>query len=225
MIPKLKKLAKKIPTPSFTRPRNRYIWDWLNLHGESKKILNLGSGVGRFDHYLNPSLNMINIDINMNVPGVQVVADAHYLPFANDTFDIVYSIAVLEHVAKTWIVAEEIRRVLKPHGYVVLELPFLNVIHDTEDYFRFTDKGILSLFDEKYFDTIYIDVGSGGGSFLSVFMYEYFAQFFPGDLLKFLWRGCTSFILPFIKYLDIFIDKSRQLRVTANSFAYIGRKK
>jgi SAM-dependent methyltransferase len=139
--------------------------------------------------------------------------------------DIVYSIAVLEHVRKPWVVAEEIHRVLRPGGHVVVELPFLNVIHDEHDYFRFTDKGIRSLFDERRFEPILEQVGSGGGSFLSVFFYSYWQQFLPTRPLKALWRAAARFLFSPCKYLDLLINSSPELRLTANSFSFIGRKR
>jgi ubiquinone/menaquinone biosynthesis C-methylase UbiE len=156
---------------------------------------------------------------------LHVIADAHFLPFKGDCFDIVYSIAVLEHVQKPWVVADEICRVLRQGGHVVVELPFLNVIHDQHDYFRFTDKGIRSLFDESRFDSILEQVSAGGGSFLSVFLLEYFQQFVPKKVLKTFWRLAGRYLFSLLKYLDLAIDSSKELRRTANSFSFIGRKR
>ena len=60
---------------------------------------------------------------------------------------------------------------------MVLELPFLKVIHDHDDHFRFTDKGVRVLFDKTRFDAVSDQVGSGSGSFLSVFLCGYLMQF------------------------------------------------
>ena len=215
---------RRLPCPGFTRFRNLRIFDWMNAQAPGKVVLNLGSGSGAFDHYLSPEIKTIKLDIKP-CPQVEVIADAHWLPFATSSIDIVYSIAVLEHVKKPWKVAEEIHRVLRPGGYVVVELPFLNVIHDEHDYFRFTDKGIKSLFDERRFEPILEQVGSGGGSFLPVFLWSYFQQFIPTRPLKALWRSAARFLFSPLKYLDLLIDKSPDLRLTANSFSFIGRKR
>lgn len=45
------------------------------------------------------------------------------LPFADETFDFVISLAVLEHVQNVHKVVEEAFRVLKPGGYVYFEVP------------------------------------------------------------------------------------------------------
>lgn len=225
----LKKIFNRIyawlPEPRYTRVRNQKLFDWMNQNGSGKRVLNLGSGVGQFDHYLSKNIKTINLDISFSKKNLHVVADAHFLPFKSECLDVVYSIAVLEHVKKPWIVADEIFRVLHSGGYVVSELPFLNVIHDEHDYFRFTDKGIRSLFDERRFDVILEQVGSGGGSFLSVFLLEYFEQFIPTKYLKTLWHILMRYVFCLLKYLDLLIKPSRTFRITANSFSFIGRRR
>jgi SAM-dependent methyltransferase len=221
----IRRVVSRFPEPQFTRPRNLKLFDWTNQNGPGKRVLNLGSGIGQFDHYLSKEVRAINLDISTSQKNLQVIADAHFLPFKHDCLDIIYSIAVLEHVRRPWVVADEIFRVLRPGGHVVLELPFLNVIHDKDDYFRFTDKGIRSLFDPNRFDVVFEQVSSGGGSFLSVFLLEYFQQFIPSRYLKFLWRLTMRYFMCLFKYLDVAIDSSKNLRITANSFSFIGRKR
>jgi ubiquinone/menaquinone biosynthesis C-methylase UbiE len=210
--------------PKFTRLRNQKLYEWLNAHALGKRVLNLGSGVGDFDAYLSEKVRPIAMDINPVIKGLDLVADAHRLPFKEGSIDIVYSIAVLEHVEKPWVVSSEITRVLKKGGYIALELPFLNVIHDSHDYFRFTDKGIRSLFDTSDYEVVFEQVGSGGASFLSVFLYVYLRQFIPFKIGKKLWNGVAKYPFSLLKYLDIPINRSRDLRLTANSFTFIGRK-
>jgi SAM-dependent methyltransferase len=221
----IRKVVLLLPEPKYTRLRNQKLFEWMNQNAPGKRVLNLGSGIGQFDHYLSKRVKAINVDISPSIRNLHVIADAHFLPFKGDCFDIVYSIAVLEHVQKPWVVADEICRVLRQGGHVVVELPFLNVIHDQHDYFRFTDKGIRSLFDANRFDVVFQQVGSGGGSFLSVFLLEYFQQFVPTKVLKTFWRLAGRYLFSLLKYLDLAIDSSEELRRTANSFSFIGRKR
>jgi SAM-dependent methyltransferase len=221
----IRRTASRLPEPELTRFNNLKVFDWMNRNAAGKAVLNLGSGAGQFDRYLSTEVKTINLDISSSSRNLHVIADAHFLPFKDECLDIVYSIAVLEHVKKPWIVADEIFRVLRLGGHVVLELPFLNVIHDEHDYFRFTDKGLRSLFDEGRFDLVLAQVGAGGGSFLSVFFLEYFKQFVPSEYLKALWRLSMRYLFCLFKYLDLPIGSSKGLRITANSFSFIGRKR
>jgi ubiquinone/menaquinone biosynthesis C-methylase UbiE len=50
------------------------------------------------------------------------VADAEHLPFADNTFDVVYSFGVLHHTPDTAGAIEEVRRVLKPGGKAFIML-------------------------------------------------------------------------------------------------------
>ena len=221
----LNRIVSWFPEPQYTRLRNLKLFEWINQNAPGKIVLNVGSGIGRFDHYLSKDIKPINLDISSSVIDVDIIADAHLLPFKDSSFDIVYSVAVLEHLKRPWAAADEIFRVLHPGGHVVFELPFLNVIHDEHDYFRLTDKGIRSLLDERRFEIVFEQIGSGGGSFLSVFLLKCFQQFVPTKYLKTLWRISARYLFCLAKYLDCFIDRSNELRITANSFSFIGRKK
>jgi ubiquinone/menaquinone biosynthesis C-methylase UbiE len=49
--------------------------------------------------------------------------DAHHLPFADETFDCVVLTEVLEHVYSPYRALEEVHRVLKPNGTMILSVP------------------------------------------------------------------------------------------------------
>jgi SAM-dependent methyltransferase/uncharacterized protein YbaR (Trm112 family) len=96
-------------------------------------------------------------------PGVDAIADAHDLPFADDAFDLVVATAVLEHVADPQRCVEEFRRVLAPGGLVYAVTPFLQPVHmGAYDFTRFTPIGHRRLF--RHFDEIDAGVAVGVGS-------------------------------------------------------------
>lgn len=209
--------------PPLTTWIDRSLFRHLNQCTSQMQILNLGSGDGLFDKYLESHLNLINLDISLAKKDLHVAADAHSLPFANETLDAVYSNAVLEHVQRPWRVAEEIHRVLRPGGKIFINVPFLNIIHDTHDYFRFTDKGLQILFSR--FDEVDSGISAGPSSFLGPFFVEYVLCFIPGRHLKALMRRPLTLLAWPIKYLDFLIRGSADLRLTADGFYYVGVKK
>jgi len=52
-----------------------------------------------------------------------LVADAHELPFKNNQFEAVFCLEALEHIINPQKVLSEIKRVLKPRGYLIILVP------------------------------------------------------------------------------------------------------
>ena len=94
-------------------------------------VLDSGCGNGRFfpsfkdGRYfgVDPSSQLIGIAKNNHPQGNFQVASGDSLPFADDYFDKVYSIAVLHHIPSFDLrlqFLKEAKRVLKPGGYLIL---------------------------------------------------------------------------------------------------------
>ena len=91
-----------------------------------------------------------------------VLADGHFLPFRDATFDGVAVQAVLEHVLEPATVVSEIYRVLKPGGVVYAETSFLQQVHEGAfDFTRFTHSGHRWLFRD--FDEVQSGAADGPG--------------------------------------------------------------
>ncbi len=81
------------------------------------KILDIGCG-------RNKRKDAIGIDI-VKLEGVDVVCNLEEgLPFKDSVFDLVYASHVLEHVHNFIQLMEEIWRVLKPNGKLIIDVPF-----------------------------------------------------------------------------------------------------
>lgn len=57
------------------------------------------------------------------------VSDAENLPFENNSFDVVYSFGVLHHTPNTQKAIDEIHRVLRPGGKIIIMLYHKNSLH------------------------------------------------------------------------------------------------
>jgi SAM-dependent methyltransferase len=73
-----------------------------------------------------------------------IFGDAARLPIREDSIDCVVFLEVLEHLEHPRQALEDIARVLKPGGQVLLSMPFLYPIHDAPyDFQRYTRHGLL----------------------------------------------------------------------------------
>lgn len=112
-------------------------------YATEEPVLDLGCADSRYARYF-PRRTGLDV-----VPGrgVQVVADAHSLPFRRDAFSFVLCTEMLEHARDPQRVIDEMRRVLLPEGKLLLTTRFLFPIHEAPtDYFRFTKYGLRELF-------------------------------------------------------------------------------
>jgi len=135
------------------RTRNRYaeanIRQVLEHMPPGGRVLVVGGstvGDGMKAVYNSVDIDVIGFDI-YGSPHVQLIADAHRIPFQNGVFDAVIIQTVLEHVLSPSVVVEEIWRVLKTDGWVYSETPFMQQVHEGPyDFTRFTESGHRWLF-------------------------------------------------------------------------------
>ena len=105
-------------------------------------VLDCVAGSKQFTH---PQLVQTEIAAYANI---DILAVNQKLPFADDSFDLVISFDVLEHVNDPFISAEELKRVLKPGGILIADIPFLQAEHGyPHHYFNATRQGFLRLFE------------------------------------------------------------------------------
>ena len=106
-----------------------FLFDNIN---EGDRVLDLGCGNGRFSEIILPRASYVGLDNSERLialaknryPDAEfVVADALDIPFPDNSFDKVYSIALLHHIASLEMrqqVLSEIKRVLKPNGLAII---------------------------------------------------------------------------------------------------------
>lgn len=107
------------------------------------KVLDIGSNDGTFSKVVLDGTNakeLVGLDVikktidwaNKHWKGTKkmrfLVADAHKLPFKNNTFKAVVALEVLEHVFDPEKVLSEIKRVLVPGGYAIFLVPSDSVL-------------------------------------------------------------------------------------------------
>jgi SAM-dependent methyltransferase len=132
---------------------------------------------------------------------VELIADAHDLPFAERSFDLVVAVAVLEHVADPQRCVAEFVRVLDRGGFVYAATPFLQPVHmGAYDFTRFTPIGHRRLF--RQFDEVAAGVALGVGSAAA----SAFQAFLLGFSSRRFWRrlagGAALLATPPLRLMD-----------------------
>ena len=117
--------------------------------------LSIGGGPSR------PNDKLTNLNIGP-FPNVDIVADAHHLPYADESVDAIYCIAVLEHLSEPVTAIREMFRVLKKGGKILVDTPFLQGYHGYPHHYQnFTLTGQKHIFEANNF--VIIDSGVSVG--------------------------------------------------------------
>lgn len=121
--------------------RNRALPLFFKSQKESfqKKVLDVGCGDGAVSKFLkNQGFDVVSLDISINALlkakdirqlNKCILADAEYLPFKNESFDTIFWGDNIEHLFYPTRVLDEIYRVLKKEGEVVISFPNMSYWH------------------------------------------------------------------------------------------------
>jgi len=84
------------------------------------------------------------------------VADALRLPIADESIGCALCTEMLEHIPSPALLMDEIARILKPRGLLVVTVPFWLPIHEKEhwqqDFWRFTPRGLYWILKQDFCD-------------------------------------------------------------------------
>lgn len=97
---------------------------------------------------------------------VDVFADLNQrLPLDNNSFDTIILSDVLEHVRQPELLLEEVQRVLRPGGNLILNVPFYYWLHEEpSDFFRYTQFALKGLMEEARLEITHLQVNGGSTS-------------------------------------------------------------
>ncbi len=180
-----------------TASKNAFLSLFNNL-SEDALCLSIGGGPTRAHKRLT------NVNIGP-FPNVDVVADAHQLPYADNSIDAVHSDAVFEHLQNPVKAAEEIYRVMKPGSKAYISTPFMQAYHGYPHHFQnFTITGHKLLFTSVGFEVL--EAGTSVGpvytivNLISTFIYYYLPMVLRVPL-RIIWGGFGVLIRPLDKII------------------------
>jgi len=156
------------PPPPFLNciNKNTKLFIKNRIFQKNAKILDIGSGISKGpgnwlwkNNVTDKSIIILRMDI-VDAVNVDIVCDATSMPKDLVNFSSVILQSVPEHVADIKMLISESKRILKPGGYIYIEMPFLQGVHgDPFDYWRLTPEGLKLL----VFPYFVISSGVSGG--------------------------------------------------------------
>lgn len=112
---------------SLSLERHRLLWLYLqrktNFFQAPLKVLHIAPEICFLKKFEKLSNLQEYITADLESPWAKVKMDIHRMPFADDSFDVVFCNHVLEHVTDDLQALREIRRVLKQGGWAILQSP------------------------------------------------------------------------------------------------------
>lgn len=196
--------------------RSRDALNEVIAHANGGLCISVGGGPLR----AHPQLVNVNIAPFHNV---DVVADAHELPYADNSVSAVHSEAVFEHLANPEKAAAEVARVLKPGGRAFICTPFLQPYHGYPHHYQgFTITGHRALFERAGLAVLETGVAMGPTVALVTLVNVYIREYAgPVRLpLMALWNAFAVLLKP----LDKLILKRPNAHVLA-SLTYLVAEK
>lgn len=115
---------------------------------------------------------------------VDIFGTAYATGLADNSVDTVLCTVVLEHLERPQAALDEMYRVLKPGGHIILSAPLFWHLHEEpRDFFRFTKFGLTFLLETADFEIVVVKPLAG---FIVTFSQEliYFLQYFNRSFLK-----------------------------------------
>ncbi|MDB9747787.1 class I SAM-dependent methyltransferase [Gammaproteobacteria bacterium] len=125
---------KKLHTPStcsYSMHEDTASMYWKLLDVNSGKVLDLGSGMGGFGKAKPENISLYGVDrdlsISANSHGYEDVVNmdigSTVLPFDDDSFDAILARDILEHLDSPWEVVDDLFRILKVGGRIIVSVP------------------------------------------------------------------------------------------------------
>lgn len=139
------------------------------LHGISRHINKLNGKLLDFGCGSKPYKNLINVEeyIGLDFPSeghdhsnelIDVFYDGKTIPFGDNSFDSIFSSEVFEHVFNLDEVLNELFRVLKPGGIILITCPFVIGEHEQpNDFARYTSFALKHIMVKSGFEVIHYE--------------------------------------------------------------------
>ncbi|PIR97605.1 MAG: hypothetical protein COT91_00435 [Candidatus Doudnabacteria bacterium CG10_big_fil_rev_8_21_14_0_10_41_10] len=174
------------------KSQNKFFEKKLKLLSERGKILDVGSGkpwqkeMAQYkDWFKNTTYETLDTDPQSQATHI---ADVQKIPLPDESYDAIICKAVLQHVPFPYNAIQQMHRVLKPGGLLLVYVPFIYPYHAKKnlykDYWRFSKDGIERLFR----DFQGLEISPVDGYFTTML------NFFPVSILRKTFKPITILV-------------------------------
>lgn len=146
----------------------------------------------------------------------------------DDIADSIISLSVMEHLCEPQIFLNESYRILKPGGWMILQVPWQWWIHEApHDYFRYTPYGLKYMFEKAGFVDVEVEAQCGFFTTWIVKMNYFSARFIRGPkLLKWFIKALLVPFWTIGQVLAPYLDKlDRNWDAETQGYFAVARKK
>ena len=199
----------------------------------SGKLLDLGCGSQPFRKLMKANTTTY-IGLDLGSPDMEqraeVIGSASDVPFKTGSFDTVLCTEVIEHVSEPWLVMDQISRVLRPGGVLILTSPLIARIHGApRDFYRFTPYGLEHMASKVGIETVSISPMGGFGQMMA-YMFSFFwervidRRFRPRGYLGQVLRSALSWLGPLAYWIGKVIDRVEFDDRNSWNHVYVGKR-
>lgn len=164
--------------------------------------------------------NVVRIDF-AHYKANDIVSTEYNIPFKDSCFDFVISESVFEHVRDPWHYAQELYRILKKDGIIIVDTAFMQPVHsDPYHFYNMTLTGLEETF--KMFKKIKsgVDVHQTAGFTMNI-LYKYLLSLVDNNKMRKKLKKKFG-DLDFTRY-DQYIQEDKRHIMSAGVF-FIGKK-
>lgn len=130
------------------------------------------------------------------------------LPFPNNSFDNVVSFQVLQHHKNPQKMIDEMFRIVKNNGLILLSFTLLVGLHEVpNDYFRFTEFGLFELLKKYKHEVLEIKRQGSIFSTISYLLNDYLANLANKDKTNYFLSGLIYPPFLLFSYFSLLLDK------------------
>lgn len=132
---------------------SRDVADALGRYGRGE-LLDVGCGERPYSHCKSAVTRWVGFDADHN-SSADITGSVYHVPLGDGSIDTVLCTQVLEHLERPQEALQELNRVLKPGGSLILSVPQYWPLHEEpHDFARYTTIGLQDLIRKSGFDVL-----------------------------------------------------------------------